>query len=77
MAARTACAPRPGLPLATYFSGLKLAWLLENVPGARGKAQAGDALFGNIDSWLIWNLTGGPKAAFTSPMSPTPRARSS
>ena len=56
---------RTGLPLATYFSGLKLAWLLENVPGARAKAQAGDALFGNIDSWLIWNLTGGPEVAFT------------
>jgi glycerol kinase len=52
---------RTGLPLATYFSGLKLAWLLENVPGARAKAHAGDALFGNIDSWLTWNLTGGPE----------------
>jgi glycerol kinase len=52
---------KTGLPLATYFSGLKLAWLLENVPGARVKAEAGDALFGNIDSWLSWNLTGGPK----------------
>ena len=52
---------KTGLPLATYFSGLKLAWLLENVPGARPKAEAGDALFGNIDSWLIWNLTGGTK----------------
>ncbi|MBV9114776.1 MAG: glycerol kinase GlpK [Hyphomicrobiales bacterium] len=52
---------KTGLPLATYFSGLKLAWLLENVPGARAKAEAGDALFGNIDSWLIWNLTGGPR----------------
>ncbi|MBI3275879.1 MAG: glycerol kinase GlpK [Methylocystis sp.] len=48
-----------GLPLATYFSGLKLAWLLENVPGARAKAEAGEALFGTMDSWLIWNLTGG------------------
>jgi glycerol kinase len=53
---------KTGLPLATYFSGLKLAWLFENVPGARGKARAGDALFGNIDSWLIWNLTGGTKS---------------
>ncbi|MGC1577110.1 MAG: glycerol kinase GlpK [Beijerinckiaceae bacterium] len=52
---------KTGLPLATYFSGLKLAWLFENVPDARGKARAGDALFGNIDSWLIWNLTGGTK----------------
>src|SRR5690606_3688705 len=49
-----------GLPISTYFSGLKLRWLLENVPGAREKAKAGDALFGTIDSWLIWNLTGGP-----------------
>jgi len=52
---------KTGLPLATYFSGLKLAWLLENVPGARARAAAGDALFGNIDAWLIWNLTGGTK----------------
>lgn len=49
-----------GLPISTYFSGLKLRWLLDNVPGAREKAKAGDALFGTIDSWLIWNLTGGP-----------------
>jgi glycerol kinase len=48
-----------GLPLATYFSGLKLKWLLDNVPGARAKAEAGDALFGTIDSWVLWNLTGG------------------
>jgi glycerol kinase len=51
---------KTGLPLATYFSGLKLHWLLENVPGARQKAEAGDALFGNIDTFLLWNLTGGP-----------------
>lgn len=50
-----------GLPLASYFSGLKLRWLLETVPGARAKAEAGDALFGTIDSWVAWNLTGGPK----------------
>lgn len=49
-----------GLPISTYFSGLKLRWLLDNVPRAREKAKAGDALFGTIDSWLIWNLTGGP-----------------
>jgi len=47
-----------GLPLATYFSGLKLAWLLDNVPGARARAEAGELLFGNIDTWLSWNLTG-------------------
>ena len=50
---------KTGLPLATYFSGLKLKWLLDNVPGARAKANAGDALFGTIDSWVLWNLTGG------------------
>ncbi len=52
---------KTGLPLASYFSGLKLRWLLDNVPGARAKAEAGDALFGTVDSWLVWNLTGGPK----------------
>lgn len=50
-----------GLPLATYFSGPKVAWMLENVTGLREKAQAGKAIFGTIDSWLIWNLTGGPE----------------
>jgi glycerol kinase len=48
-----------GLPLATYFSGLKLKWLLENVAGLREAAVSGSAIFGNIDTWLIWNLTGG------------------
>jgi glycerol kinase len=48
-----------GLPLASYFSGLKLHWLLAHVPGAREKADAGDALFGTVDAWLVWNLTGG------------------
>ena len=52
---------RTGLPLASYFSGLKLVWLLENLPGARARAQNGEVLFGTIDSWLIWNLTGGPR----------------
>jgi glycerol kinase len=50
-----------GLPLSTYFSSLKLRWLLENVPGARDKAAAGELLFGNIDTFLLWNLTGGPQ----------------
>ena len=50
---------KTGLPLASYFSGLKLQWLLDNVPDARGNAQSGDILFGNIDPWLLWNLTGG------------------
>ena len=48
-----------GLPLASYFSALKLQWLLAHVPGARAKAEAGDALFGTMDSWVAWNLTGG------------------
>ncbi|KQM14085.1 glycerol kinase [Plantibacter sp. Leaf171] len=48
-----------GLPLATYFSGTKIVWILENVEGAREKAEAGDLLFGTTDSWVIWNLTGG------------------
>jgi glycerol kinase len=51
---------RVGLPLATYFSGTKIAWILENVDGARERAEAGDLLFGTTDSWLLWNLTGGP-----------------
>lgn len=51
--------PKTGLPLATYFSGTKVKWLLDNVDGARAKADAGDLLFGNIDTWVIWNLTGG------------------
>ncbi len=52
---------KTGLPLATYFSGLKLRWLLENIPGARARAASGEALFGTIDSWLVWNMTGGPR----------------
>ncbi|CAI5936574.1 unnamed protein product [Closterium sp. NIES-65] len=48
-----------GLPLSTYFSALKLAWLLEEVPAVRQAVEEGDALFGTIDTWLIWNLTGG------------------
>ena len=50
---------KTGLPMASYFSGLKLRWLLDNVPDARARAQSGDVLFGNIDTWLTWNLTGG------------------
>lgn len=49
---------KTGLPLATYFSGPKIQWILENVEGARRKARDGDLLFGNMDTWLIWNLTG-------------------
>ena len=48
-----------GLPIATYFSGPKVRWILENVDGAQAKADAGDLCFGNIDTWCIWNLTGG------------------
>ena len=51
--------PKTGLPLATYFSGPKIQWLLDNVAGVREAAQRGEAVFGNIDTWLIWNLTGG------------------
>jgi glycerol kinase len=50
---------KTGLPLATYFSGLKVRWILNNVAGARAAAESGDLLFGTIDSFLIWNLTGG------------------
>jgi glycerol kinase len=50
-----------GLPLSTYFSGLKLRWILKNVAGASERAAAGELLFGNIDTFLVWNLTGGPK----------------
>ncbi|MBM3181235.1 MAG: glycerol kinase GlpK [Chloroflexi bacterium] len=49
---------KTGLPLATYFSGPKIKWILDNVKGAKEKAQKGELLFGNIDTWLIWNLTG-------------------
>ncbi len=50
---------KTGLPLATYFSGTKVRWILDNVDGARARAEAGDLVFGNIDTWCIWNLTGG------------------
>ncbi|MEU0743477.1 glycerol kinase GlpK [Streptomyces sp. NPDC006134] len=49
-----------GLPLASYFSGPKAAWLLDNVPGLRARAWRGEIAFGTLGSWLIWNLTGGP-----------------
>ena len=48
-----------GLPLATYFSGPKVRWILENVPGTRAQAEAGELLMGTIDTWLLWNLTNG------------------
>ena len=49
-----------GLPPATYFAGPRLRWLLDHVPGARAGAEAGDVLFGTMESWLVWWLTGGP-----------------
>ncbi|HKG52086.1 MAG TPA: glycerol kinase GlpK [Actinomycetales bacterium] len=52
---------RVGLPLATYFAGPKARWVLDNVEGAREKAENGDLLFGTMDSWLVWNMTGGPE----------------
>ncbi|MFN3763319.1 MAG: FGGY family carbohydrate kinase, partial [Anaerolineae bacterium] len=52
---------KTGLPLATYFSGPKIKWILDNVPGVRAAAEKGDALFGTMDTWEIWWLTGGPK----------------
>ncbi len=50
---------KAGLPPATYFSGGKIQWILENVDGVRAAAEAGEAVFGNMDTWLLWNLTGG------------------
>lgn len=49
---------KTGLPLATYFSGPKIKWILDNVDGARAKAEKGELVFGNMDTWVIWNLTG-------------------
>jgi glycerol kinase len=49
-----------GLPLATYFSGPKIKWMIDNVPGVREGAESGDIVFGNMDTWVVWNLTGGP-----------------
>jgi glycerol kinase len=57
---------RTGLPLSTYFSGLKLRWMLENIHEARRQAEAGEVLFGNIDSFLLSKLTGGPNAGANS-----------
>jgi glycerol kinase len=52
---------KTGLPLTTYFSGLKIRWILEHVKGARELAEAGEVIFGNIDTFLVWHLTGGSK----------------
>jgi glycerol kinase len=51
---------KTGLPLSTYFSGLKIRWILESVPGVRKQAESGDVLFGTVDTFLAWQLTGGP-----------------
>jgi len=51
---------RTGLPLATYFSAPRIRWLLDHTPGLRERAERGDVLFGTMESWLVWNLTGGP-----------------
>ena len=50
---------KTGLPLATYFAGPKLTWMLDNVPGLKEAAAAGKAVFGTVDTWVLWNLTGG------------------
>ncbi|MFB9359999.1 FGGY family carbohydrate kinase, partial [Actinoplanes nipponensis] len=50
---------RSGLPLATYFSGPRLTWILDHTPGLRERAERGEVLFGTMETWLIWNLTGG------------------
>src|SRR5207237_4374692 len=50
---------KTGLVIDAYFSGTKLQWLLDHVPGARARAEAGELAFGTVDSWLLWNLTGG------------------
>ena len=57
--APSSSAPAPGLPLSSYFSSLKIRWILDHVAGARALAETGDALFGNIDTFLVWQLTGG------------------
>src|SRR6202167_2254517 len=55
-----------GLPLATYFSGLKIRWILNNVTGVRERAQAGEVLFGNVDTYLVWKLTGGTQGGINT-----------
>lgn len=52
---------KTGLPIATYFSGPKMKWIMDNVPGVRAAARKGDALIGTMETWIIWNLTGGSK----------------
>ena len=50
---------KTGLPISTYFAGFKMKWMLENVEAVQSAARSGDAMFGTVDSWLIYNLTGG------------------
>ena len=69
-------AAKTGLVLDPYFSASKLAWVLDNVPGARERAERGELLFGTVDSWLIWNLTGGAQACGT-PVHATDRTNAS
>ena len=63
---------KTGLVLDAYFSGTKLAWLLDNIPGARTRAERGELAFGTVDSWLVWNLTKGP-VSYTHLTLPTKR----
>ena len=65
---------KTGLPLATYFSGPKIRWLLDNVAGPAARAEAGELLFGTIDTWLHLEADRRATAASTSPTSPTPAA---
>jgi len=53
---------KTGLPIATSFSDLKIKWIMDNIPGARQAVEKGEALFGTVDIWLIWWLTGGTRA---------------
>ena len=61
---------KTGLPLATYFSGPKVRWILDNVDGARQAAESGNAIFGNLDTFVTWWLTGGPDGGVPSPDEP-------
>ena len=61
-ATRRAMQQKTGLVIDAYFSGTKLEWLLDHVPGARRRAERGELAFGTVDSWLVWNLTGRPRA---------------
>ena len=62
MASTRRSAPKPGCVTDAYFSGTKVAWLLDNVSGVRARAEAGELAFGTVDTWLMWNLSGGGAA---------------